>query len=63
VDVGNVWRRVNEFGESYRAGAGIGARVNTPIGPLRLDLGFPISDVDEGEKRTPRFHFNISRNF
>jgi outer membrane protein insertion porin family len=63
LDVGNVWRRVDEFGESFKAGAGVGARVNTPIGPLRLDLGFPVSDVEEGEKREPRFHFNISRSF
>jgi outer membrane protein insertion porin family len=63
LDVGNVWRRVTDFGESYKAGAGVGARVNTPIGPLRLDLGFPVSSVGEGEKRQARFHFNISRSF
>ena len=63
LDVGNVWRRVSEFGESFRAGAGMGARVNTPIGPLRLDLGIPVSDLEEGEDRKPRFHFNISRSF
>ena len=63
VDVGDVWRRVSEFGESYKSGAGVGARVNTPIGPLRLDLGFPISNLDESERRKPRIHFNISRSF
>jgi len=62
-DVGNVWRRVKDFGESYKAGAGVGARVNTPIGPVRLDLGFPVSSLEEGESRTPRVHFNISRSF
>jgi len=61
-DVGNVWRRVDEFGESFKAGTGVGARVNTPIGPIRLDLGFPISKT-EGESRRPRFHFNMSRSF
>ena len=63
LDVGNVWRRVDEYAESFKAGAGIGARVNTPIGPLRLDLGIPVSSLDEGESRSPRFHFNISRSF
>ena len=63
LDVGNVWRRVDEYAESFKAGAGIGARVNTPIGPLRLDLGIPVSPLDEGESRSPRFHFNISRSF
>jgi len=61
-DIGNVWRRVDEFGESFKAGTGVGARVNTPIGPLRLDLGFPITKT-EGESRRPRFHFNLSRSF
>jgi outer membrane protein insertion porin family len=62
VDVGDVWRRVAEFGESFKVGAGVGARVNTPIGPIRIDVGIPVSDVDD-EKRKPRFHFNISRSF
>jgi outer membrane protein insertion porin family len=62
LDVGNVWRRVSDFGQSFKSGAGMGARVNTPIGPVRLDLGFPVSHVG-GESRKPRFHFNISRSF
>ena len=63
MDVGNVWRRVREFGESYKAGAGVGTRVVTPIGPVRLDIGFPLTR-EEGEKgRKPRFHFNLSRSF
>ncbi|MBI2104022.1 MAG: outer membrane protein assembly factor BamA [Candidatus Omnitrophica bacterium] len=63
LDVGNVWRRVKEFGESFKAGAGAGVRVNTPIGPLRLDLGVPVSDLDPGEERELQVHFNISRSF
>jgi len=61
-DVGNVWRRIDSIGESFKSGAGVGARVNTPIGPVRLDIGYPISDVEEGDRK-PRFHFNISRSF
>jgi outer membrane protein insertion porin family len=63
LDVGDVWRRVDEFGESFKVGTGIGARVNTPIGPVRLDLGFPVTEPDGDEGRKPRFHFNISRSF
>lgn len=63
LDVGNVWRRVDEFAESFKLGTGVGTRVNTPIGPLRLDLGFPVTEEEEGEKREPRFHFNLSRSF
>lgn len=63
LDVGNVWRRVGDFGESFKAGTGVGTRVNTPIGPVRLDVGFPVSSVGDGEARKPRLHFNISRSF
>ncbi len=62
LDVGDVWRRVTEFGESFKVGVGLGSRITTPIGPVRLDIGFPVNKVD-GEKRKPRFHFNVSRGF
>ncbi|MBI4354964.1 MAG: outer membrane protein assembly factor BamA [Candidatus Omnitrophica bacterium] len=61
-DAGNVWRRVNQFGEDFKLGTGIGARIKTPIGPVRLDLGFPLNPDDNEEQRL-RFHFNISRAF
>lgn len=61
-DVGDVWRRVKDYGESVKSGVGVGMRVTTPIGPLRLDVGFPLDEVG-GEERKPRFHFNISRGF
>ena len=61
-DVGDVWRQVGDFGESLKSGMGVGIRVATPIGPIRLDLGFPLNDVKD-EKRRLRFHFNISPNF
>ena len=32
-----------EFGDSLQYGAGLGIRYATPIGPLRLDVGFPIN--------------------
>ena len=61
-DAGDVWRRVSDYGQTLKSGIGVGARVTTPIGPVRLDLGFPINQID-GEKRRPRVHFNISRSF
>ncbi len=62
LDVGDVWRRVGEYAESFEAGTGVGARVNTPIGPIRLDIGFPLTRLRD-EKKEPRFHFNLSRSF
>ncbi|MBI2884959.1 MAG: outer membrane protein assembly factor BamA [Candidatus Omnitrophica bacterium] len=61
-DVGNVWRSISDFGQSFESGTGIGMRVNTPIGPVRVDLGFPITQLGD-EKRSPRIHFNVSRSF
>ena len=62
-DAGNVWRRVDDFASSLEAGTGLGARVNTPIGPLRLDVGFPLTRVEGDKTRRPRLHFNVSRSF
>lgn len=43
VDVGNVWKRVEEFNfEDLRTTIGGGLRVNTPIGLIRLDVGYNI---------------------
>ena len=62
-DVGNVWRRVGDFGQSFESGTGVGVRVKTPIGPVRLDVGFPITRLGDDKKRRPRLHFNVSRSF
>jgi outer membrane protein insertion porin family len=62
LDVGNVWRRVGDYGESFKVGTGLGARVTTPLGPVRVAVGLPLSDV-AGEERKPQFHFNLSRSF
>ena len=41
VDGGNVWRDLDDFDASeIRWGAGIGGRYLTPVGPIRLDIGF-----------------------
>ena len=61
-DVGNVWRRVDEYAQEFEAGACVGVRIKTPIGPVRLDLGYPLTQVG-GEKKKFRFHFNVSRGF
>jgi len=62
IDVGDVWDTVSDFGSSLKTGVGMGVRVTTPVGPLRLDLGFPLNEV-ANEKRKPRFHFNLSPSF
>ncbi len=62
-DAGNVWRRSGDIGSGeYRQGAGLGMRVKTPIGPVKVDWGYPINPPS-GERKSGRFHFNISRGF
>ncbi len=62
-DGGNVWEKASNFASSsLKYGTGVGVRVKTPIGPVSLDLGYPLSNL-EGEKKKPRFYFSVSRGF
>lgn len=62
-DVGNVWEKLSDIGSGdYKSGTGLGVRIKTPIGPVRLDYGFPL-DEPPGEKKKGRFYFSMSRGF
>ena len=62
-DVGNVYETISDFGKGGTAsGAGAGVRIKTPIGPIKLDMGYPLSDI-AGEKKKARFYFSISQGF
>lgn len=62
-DVGNVWEEMEDIGQGdYKYSAGIGVRVKTPIGPVKIDWGYPLKEV-EGEEQKGRFHFSISHGF
>ena len=66
VDGGNVFNRVTEFdfGE-LRSSAGVGVRYRSPIGPVRLDLGFNMDRREIGGRREPGsvLHFSIGQTF
>jgi len=63
MDGGNVWQKESDFGRGgYKYSTGAGVRVKTPVGPVKLDFGYPLK-VDPGEKRTGRVHFSLSRAF
>ena len=51
LDGGNAYtERFPDFEETLRWGAGLGFRYFTPVGPLRLDVAFPLNrrpDIDD----------------
>jgi outer membrane protein insertion porin family len=81
LDGGNVWERptdihlrnITSFADragynDMRYSAGIGARFDTPIGPLRLDYGWKIrlarsDQPDPTSRRRGEFHFSVGQAF
>jgi outer membrane protein insertion porin family len=62
-DIGNVWDEMEDFAQgSYKQGTGVGVRLKTPIGPLKLDWGYPLSD-NQGDEKEGRFYFSMSHGF
>jgi outer membrane protein insertion porin family len=62
-DIGDVYANAYEVTVSdLKSDAGIGLRLNLPIGPLRLDYGYPImSDRESG--RVGKFQFSVGYQF
>jgi translocation and assembly module TamA len=57
VDAGSAFgSSVPDFSETLRVGAGPGLRYFSPIGPVRLDIGFPLNARDSDDS----FHLYIS---
>jgi len=59
-EAGNVWEeefkyKLNDLG--YAAGAGL--RLETPIGPVRFDVGLPLWN----EKKSPQFFISVGQAF
>lgn len=63
-DIGNVWRKAGDFINEgkLRSGTGVGVRVNTPLGPVRVDYGYPLVKNFDDE-RTGEVYFSMSRGF
>jgi outer membrane translocation and assembly module TamA len=64
-DIGNVWENTDDDIDSddFKAGAGVGIRVKTPIGPVNVDAGYPLDKAHPDDKQKIRFHFSMSRGF
>jgi len=48
-DAGNVWTSPSDYTFDLFRSAGIGVRYTSPVGPLRMDIGFPL-DRRSGEE-------------
>ena len=66
VDGGNVFARASDLDLSeLRGSIGFGARYRSPIGPIRLDMGFKLDRRVIGSGLEPRYavHFSIGQAF
>jgi len=52
ADGGNAF---DETGFDMRTAAGIGTRWRSPVGPVRIDIAWPVNDPEHG----PRFHISL----
>jgi outer membrane protein insertion porin family len=70
ADAGNVWNNAWDFNlNDLRYDVGPGLRYNTPVGPLRFDLGYQVNRIPgllvngKPEPRRLRVHFSIGQAF
>ena len=62
-DTGMVWEEAWTVDSDLNSGAGIGVRLDLPIGPIRLDYGWPIETDEYNDDPNGRLHFSFSYGF
>jgi outer membrane protein insertion porin family len=63
VDAGNVFSEVRDLSVAeLRVGTGGGFRIVTPVGPVRLDIGYPLVR-QAGQEQKVRYHFSVGYPF
>ena len=65
-DIGNVWENVDDTeieSDDFKTGVGAGIRVKTPIGPVKIDMGYPLDKAHPDDDQKVRFHFSMTRGF
>jgi len=64
-DYGNVWRDAANWNPTeLNISVGLGIQLNLPIGPIRLDYGWPVvTDEEHLQDNGGRLHFNIGYYF
>ena len=70
LDGGNVWRDSWDINlDDLRYDVGPGIRYKTPIGPIRVDVGYQLNPIPgllvngAKQKRPIRLHFSIGQAF
>jgi outer membrane protein insertion porin family len=61
-DVGSVGTEAYDFSGPVNSDVGVGVRLDLPIGPVRIDYGFPLQ-TDRFTSKSGRFNFNIGYQF
>ncbi len=64
-DVGNVWEKMADLASGgFKSGFGVGIRVKTPMGPIKLDYGIPLNkEPGQDRIKSGKFHFSASNTF
>ncbi len=62
VDTGSVVPEVDDLGGAvFKTGVGGGIRVKTPVGPLRLDVGYALNPIEDKDRW--QLYFGIGQAF
>lgn len=61
-DIGSVGSGAYDFSGKVNSDVGVGVRLDLPIGPVRIDYGFPLQ-TDGFTSKSGRFNFNIGYQF
>ena len=61
IDGGNVWQEFDDISSSLRWGTGVGLRLKTALGSVRLDYGFKINR--QADESIGTLHFAIGEAF
>ena len=66
LDAGNVWSRPSQYNPTHLfRGAGVGASVISPLGPIGIDYAYGFDKVDANGKPAPswKLHFKLGNFF